>query len=240
MKLKLLLLITGVVTSLISAQLQAEAITQTVVTSPASFNVVTGGTVDLPLEYSASHSSLTGVGVSLSFDSKKLKFTGFTNKKEEGLLAFDTYPKLDTDNKDQDSATDKKVNIAWMSLQGKWPGDGQLPAQLTTAHFKIIATNDSETVIHIMGEAAAKSTFMAKPVIITIGEGNNSQPQDENTQSESESDQTGNQGGTQTTDTRQPLSNNQSKSSGGSMAWLLVPLVFLRRLKAVSQRNACS
>jgi len=172
MKYKQMVFSAGVILSALSLQLNAAGLTQTVTPDIDTFSVLSGDTVDFQLDYSSTAGDSTGVGVQLSFNSNKLQFIGFSNALESGLLAADKSSKADDENKDKDDSTDSTVGIAWMSVEGTWPGDGSGTSTLGVAHFKVLETSDSVTKINITGDAAAKSKFLAKPVSVTIGQGN--------------------------------------------------------------------
>ncbi len=172
MKYTKLLLGTGALFTALSLQLNAANVIQTITPEVDAFTVLPGDTIDFPLTYSSDASESTGVGVHLSFDSSKLKFLGFTEQMEQGLLASDKVSKREQKNIDEDGSTDAIASIAWMSVDGKWPGDTQLPTTLGVAHFKVLNTEDSVTQINITGDAAAQSTISAKPISVTIGQEN--------------------------------------------------------------------
>lgn len=202
MKYKHLVLCAGLLLGTLSLQLHAAGMTQKITPGEESFAVLPGDTVDFPIIYASDQENSTGVGVQLSFDSKKLQFLGFTEKMEKDLLASDNVSRAKSKKKEDDSnkannKNDTIAGIAWMSVDGSWPGQGELPITLGVAHFKVLETaNDSVTTIDIEGDGAAQSTLSAKDVTVTIGQGNQALAVSE----------TGNGAG-----------------AGGSLTWLFIP-----------------
>ena len=81
-----------------------------------------GGSVNVVIEYDVSNNnaSLSGLGLSVHYDSSSLTFTGFAD-----VLATDnistTGPFNDDEDLDGNPATDKYVSGAWASLFASWP-----------------------------------------------------------------------------------------------------------------------
>jgi RHS repeat-associated protein len=94
--------------------------TQEIKSSKSNITVKPGDTLDFDVIYTASSpQNTTGLGLRLFYDSSKLTAPVLSNifqkKIAHNIVA-------DDDNSDGDSQTDKKVNIAWADLNGKWPG----------------------------------------------------------------------------------------------------------------------
>ena len=106
-----------------------------------------GGSVDVVIEYNVSDNdaTLSGLGVSVHYDSSSLTFTGFAD-----VLAADNISSDGPFNDDQDldgnPATDKYVSGAWASLFSNWPG--ALPIELLTLSFDVAdpVTGDSTPI----------------------------------------------------------------------------------------------
>ncbi|MDA9014265.1 hypothetical protein N9I73_01635, partial [Porticoccaceae bacterium] len=95
-----------------------------------------GGSVDLVIEYNVSdnNANLSGLGVSVHYDSSSLTFTGFADVLAADNISSDG-PFNDDEDLDGNPATDKYVSGAWASLFSSWPG--VLPTELLTLSFDV-------------------------------------------------------------------------------------------------------
>ncbi|MEE9352663.1 MAG: cohesin domain-containing protein [Thiotrichaceae bacterium] len=200
----------GIAFTALTLTSHASATTQTITAEQFGYEVDLGESFDVPLSYTSDSSDLTGLGLTLVFDSNKLAFEGFSSSLQQDLLAADTSAKADSTDIDKDASTDNIATIAWASLSGDWPGKTSTP--LTVARFKVIEAAASDTAINISGSAASNSTFSAEPIVVTVGK-TAEQP------TVSASNATSTSGG------------------GGSLTWYLFPLLILlsglRRVKLV-------
>ena len=110
---------------------------QTVSTSSDEISFSPGKDVNFDLVYTTSDSQneLTGLGLKVHYDSSLFTPSGENN----GVSALvDTFgdPTIidDTDNFDNDAATDKYLAITWTDFMGNFPG-GELPATLASLSF---------------------------------------------------------------------------------------------------------
>ena len=154
----------GIIGFVVSASAYAD--TQTITTSQADFNVSPGDTIEFDVTYAYSGPSYTtGLGLKLYFDSSKLSLLEVS-----GVFPIDKIAQsesADSGDGDGDSATDKKLNVAWTSLSGKWPGSDNAGTKLYTIKFKVEEGFSSSTVINFTGDASAGNTFSASPVAIS-------------------------------------------------------------------------
>lgn len=75
--------------------------------------------------YSVSNSEpTTGIGFGIYFDSSKVRVINIDLKLTLSSLGFQILP--DTDNNDDDPATDLLINAAWVDLNGEWPSSGEV------------------------------------------------------------------------------------------------------------------
>lgn len=166
------MMVAGALFTLSAMPTWAEELTQNITPGYESVNVLPGDSFELPLFYSSDKENSTGVGVTLSFDDKKLKFTGFSNTYQDGLIAVDKAARSLGKPVDANNEINTGANVAWMSIDGVWPEAGNTSVALTVAHFNVLDVLDSDTYIAISGEAAAKAVVPEKTVSITIGQGN--------------------------------------------------------------------
>jgi len=157
----------GIVFSAILLPTYASATSQTISTDESGYTANVGESFEVLLNYTTDDANLTGLGVALVFDSNKLAFEGFSSSLTKDLLAADTESKVDSNDIDKESKTDRIVTIAWASLDGNWPGQTSTP--LTVARFKVLETAVSNAVINITGSSASNSTFSAEPINVTVG-----------------------------------------------------------------------
>ena len=135
------------------------AATQVVTVQPSSLQAAPGAEVRCALQYSVvdgpAAARLSGVGVRLHFDSRRLKFLGFESVLGQGLLGQDEQPAADLKNADRDPGTDKFVQAAWVDVSGDWPRGIALPAQLLTARFLVVGKSAGTTYVRVSSSGTA-------------------------------------------------------------------------------------
>ena len=120
------------------------ALPQQLITVEGNPSAILGQSVSISISYDVSDndSSLTGLGLSVHYDSSVLTFAEFA-----AVLAADNIssdgPFNDDEDLDNDASTDKYVSAAWASLFGSWPGE--LPASLLTINFNTAEDVDADT-----------------------------------------------------------------------------------------------
>lgn len=113
-----------------------------------------GNTMIIEVEYDTGGGMVTsGIAFYLLFDSTKVRYAGFDNDKfltgsgspvidSDTLGVFD-----DTQNIDNDPATDKMLQLGWKDASGQWPGTA-LPITLADIFFDVSdALNDGDTLV---------------------------------------------------------------------------------------------
>lgn len=211
----------------------ASAANQVVVPSQHKFKVSEGEVIEFSLNYpSSSPSNTTGLGVQVYYDSKKITLKAVSDVFKKDLIAV-SEDINDTNNDDKNDQTDKKINIAWASLNGDWPAMEARDTQLFKVSFIPTKKFNSTTIIGFTGNASAKNTFSATPITISSTKVTSStieMPVNTTSKTPSTSDNP-------TTDTGKSLS---SKSASGSVNLLLILLFVglgIVRLSAVRKFN---
>ncbi|MFM6212022.1 Ig-like domain-containing protein, partial [Planktothrix sp.] len=119
--------------------------TQNITASASTQNVAPGSSVSIDAKYSTSDNSSSlpsSFGFKLHYDSSKLNFVDFANP---GVLSSPVAPTIgtpvdDTANEDNDTSTDKVINVAWLNLNGvNWPNVAA-PTTLYKANFTALPT----------------------------------------------------------------------------------------------------
>jgi len=119
--------------------------TQNITASASTQNVAPGSSVSIDAKYSTSDNSSSlpsSFGFKLHYDSSKLNFVDFANP---GVLSSPLTPTIgtpvdDTANEDNDTSTDKVINVAWLNLNGvNWPNVAA-PTTLYKANFTALPT----------------------------------------------------------------------------------------------------
>lgn len=142
------------------------ASTQTIFPSQTTFKVSPNDTVAFLVKYSSSSpDSTTGIGIKLYFDSSKLKLSEITNIFTDKLAENMSN---DSNNGDNDTATDQLLNIAWVNMSGSWPNTGNVDTTLYKVTFTVTEAFStlSNTTINFTGNASAGNEFAATPVTI--------------------------------------------------------------------------
>jgi cobalamin biosynthesis protein CobT len=95
----------------------------------------------LNIQYQSSNAATTGIGFRLHYNSSSMKVTNI-NQYSDGALVM-TRPEAaqnDTNNKDNNDATDAYLTFAWFEMSGQWPQATQV--NLATIEFERL-NNDS-------------------------------------------------------------------------------------------------
>ena len=90
----------------------------------------------------------TGVGISIYFDSSKLKFNSLQALHKDGLIGLSGTPDLilaDSNNDDLDESTDSRAVIAYLDVDGTWPALSEsFPLELFTMSFDAVSSTRVE------------------------------------------------------------------------------------------------
>ena len=116
---------------------------QIVTIEPSVKNVLPGSDfiVDVKYDVSDNDNTLSGLDISIHFDSSKISYNGFENFLDQGDLKFQPTLYDDTTNdEDNDPTTDKRINMSWASFSGNWPNT-TLAELLTKLKFSWIDMN---------------------------------------------------------------------------------------------------
>ncbi len=97
---------------------------------------------------------LTGLGLRLHWDSRRLAFVSLTGV-YQGALAAVGPAETDSADGDVDPATDRFVQVAWADLDGAWPGSGCAGPTLYTANFRTLAGFTATTAIRFSASSTA-------------------------------------------------------------------------------------
>ena len=102
------------------------------------------GNFTLTVNYNVSDgdNTLSGLGINIHFDSSKLEYIDFNKFLDTGDLISAPNLTEDTNDEDNDSNTDKMINMSWASFSGQWPNEN-LPIVLAELNF--IMNCDLET-----------------------------------------------------------------------------------------------
>ena len=136
----LLALIVTSVTVLGLGKSSALAKNQELDISPSNLNQKRGDIFTIAVNYNVSDNdnTLSGIGINIHFDSSKLDYINYHNFLDKGDLT--TPPTLinDTNDEDNDSTTDKMINMSWSSFQfpSDWPNE-ELPKILSELNFTV-------------------------------------------------------------------------------------------------------
>jgi len=135
------------------------ALYQFVYSNPSYIKIAPGASFDVNIEYTTSdnNSELSGLGLRIHYDSKKLKWLGLTNVLKDGYKGEDLEPKDDIENYDNDLLTDKRIQISWMDIGRKWTGSN-LPERLFAAQFLVLNTPENYENIESMIRFSSSST----------------------------------------------------------------------------------
>ena len=115
-------------------------------------------TVNSAINYSISApegDSEVGLGLRVHFDSSKLSFNTLSNVFQAGLQPIGDVQN-DTNNYDNDAATDKFFVVAWVDVSGNWPGSGSVfPLSLMTGSFTANANFSGSTKLNFTASSTS-------------------------------------------------------------------------------------
>ncbi len=121
--------------------------------------------------------NLSGIGVSMHFDSMALSLDDVANIMATELpLPNEFLIIADSEDGDGDPYTDQMVLFAWAGLEGDWPGE-TLPAVLFTPSFTVAAGFSEATRINFTVTAAA-SGYQGETISVDITAAGGSSPAD--------------------------------------------------------------
>jgi hypothetical protein len=110
-----------------------------------------GTQVTVTYSYLADNANLSGIGMSLNFDSSVLAVSEVSNV-FTGAIASGSQS-ADSSDTDADSATDQKLSFGWASLFGQFPGS--VPVELATVTFDIVDTNAGSSGLNLVRTSSA-------------------------------------------------------------------------------------
>lgn len=125
--------------------------------------VQAGENVVLTIRYATGNGSdarTSGLGVGVHYDANRLVFTGFSDVYQDlqtlsgnsaaALIGRDSVPRVDEEDRDRDSTTNRMVGLAWVGLDGRWPDQGvTLPMELFKVHFRVSAGAQGTTTVRL-------------------------------------------------------------------------------------------
>ena len=138
------------------------ALPQQLITIEGNPFAMLGQSVSISINYDVSNSdsSLTGLGLSVHYDSSVLTFAEFA-----AILQSDNIssggPFNDDEDLDNDASTDKYVSANWASLFGSWPGE--LPASLLTINFNTAGDFDGNATTIGLSSVSNASGYAFAP-----------------------------------------------------------------------------
>lgn len=105
-----------------------------------------GETGTLNIEYQSSHAETTGIGFRVHYDSSSIRPINITQYPVDAIIT--TTPSIaanDSDNRDNNFATDSFLPFAWASIYGQWPQANEL--NLAAIEFeKVRGGSDNYTI----------------------------------------------------------------------------------------------
>lgn len=149
----------------------ASAGKQIITLSASSSNPEPGTEFSVMVSYDVNDGNfmLSGLDISIHFDSGVLSFEGYSNflaagdqKKSPTLLP-------DAKNEDNDSTTDKRINMSWVSFSRQWPNQ-TLPLVLAELYFSVKEDTEGTTAINSsVYDHDARYQSSAESIILNIG-----------------------------------------------------------------------
>ncbi|MDA8944062.1 hypothetical protein N9I32_01715 [Porticoccaceae bacterium] len=96
----------------------------------------------LEVKYRSDDANLTGLGITIHYNSMEIQFTEFYEFFTKDLIDA-VAPNNDVDDLDNDPSTDKFLNISWASLvsPAEWPGDEYISEQTNLAEITLVKIN---------------------------------------------------------------------------------------------------
>ena len=129
----------------------------------------TGGAISIPADYTTSDNdnTLTGLTLRMHFDSSKLTFNGVDNVFQTGFSQQQLQD--DTQDLDNDSSTDKFVNVLWFDVSGNWTGQPS-PTRLYDANFTLAEglSVGTVTTVNFTGQPAISHSFCGESLDVTV------------------------------------------------------------------------
>ncbi|MCS5595412.1 MAG: cadherin repeat domain-containing protein, partial [Porticoccaceae bacterium] len=129
-----------------------------------------GNTGTLVVKYSSSDATTTGLGLRIHYDNASMNLVAATD-----LLTSDNIsqpqltPYSDSDNFDDNPATDSYVTSNWASLFGSWPGSTE--TDLVTLTFeKVDGGSENYDVGYTASSTAAGFEFNPQPMSVSIND----------------------------------------------------------------------
>ena len=110
-----------------------------------------GTQVTLKVSYMADEANLSGVGITVNYDSSVLTLNEISDV-FAGAIASGSQSE-DSEDSDLDSATDQKLSFGWASLFGQFPGSNSV--DLATITFDIAADAVGSTDVNIAASSSA-------------------------------------------------------------------------------------
>ena len=142
---------------------------QMVFTELNDTRIAPGANVFWQMNYTTSDKNpyLPGLGMRIHYNSKMLKWSGFTDIYDNDMLSGrDLMPKKDISNLDNDPKTDKCIQVAWMDISRNWSGK-VLPHALFGMSFSTpddVGVN-TESAIHFTSSSHASTHQFFAPSI---------------------------------------------------------------------------
>ncbi len=165
MRINYLLATVFIVVSLLSTLANADI--QTVIPSQTRFQVDSTDIIKFSVNYSASSpNQTTGLGLKINYDSGQLQLIEVSEVFSKDKIAQAEEVKKTTET----DASNKSINIAWVSLNGSWPDSLATTAsegtKLLTVTFRVTDGFVSPTTIFMTGNASAGNNFQSTPIVI--------------------------------------------------------------------------
>ncbi|MEZ2342819.1 Ig-like domain-containing protein, partial [Microcoleus sp.] len=125
--------------------------------------------VDVKYSTSDNNNSLaSSFGFKLHYDSSQLNFVNLTNPLSTPVTPTIGTTETDTANEDNDPATDKVINVAWLNFGGAaWPNTA-LPANLYKANFTASSTYTGTNVNFSSNNASPGYSFSPTSAVLTL------------------------------------------------------------------------
>ena len=103
---------------------------------PASYVGASTFAVNISYNTSTLDQTLAGVGVRIHYDSSKIELLSVTNLFSTDIVSTSVGPFQDTSDFDNNTSTDKYIQITWADSNGAWP-NVSLPLNLATLNFSV-------------------------------------------------------------------------------------------------------
>ncbi|WP_293147440.1 S8 family serine peptidase [Microcoleus sp. bin48.metabat.b7b8b9.023] len=127
--------------------------------------------VGVDVKYSTSDNNSTlasSFGFKLHYNSSQLNFVNFTNPLSSPVTPTIGTTETDTGNEDNDPATDKVINVAWLNFSGTaWPNT-PLPANLYKANFTASSTYTGTNINFSSNNASPGYSFSPTSAVLTL------------------------------------------------------------------------